>query len=160
MTPGKRKELEDIIREYQYRLFTLAFFRTGSVEDAKDIVQDVFVRMYKSGVLERAGEIRGYLYRSVLNRSTDYLRDRQRHRHVGLDRAAALHEEQCDRAAAEYIRIDTLLSALPPEQAEVLMMKCVNNLSFVEIADILQLPVTTVKSRFKYGIDKLRKKIN
>ena len=59
----------------------------------------------------------------------------------------------------EYQRIEILLGKLPDEQAEVLRLRVIDELSFVEIASILKIPVTSVKSRFKYGIDKLKTRI-
>ncbi len=43
---SKLKELERVISEFQDQLFRFAFFRTGSIDDSKDIVQDVFIKLY------------------------------------------------------------------------------------------------------------------
>lgn len=60
----------------------------------------------------------------------------------------------------EYERIVALLDDIPFEQAEVIRMNTIDNLSFVEIAEILDLSVSTVKSRFMYGVNKVRAKLN
>jgi RNA polymerase sigma-70 factor (ECF subfamily) len=56
----------------------------------------------------------------------------------------------------EYRRIEKLLQTVPDDQAEIIRLRVLDNLSFIEIAGLLVIPVTTVKSRFKYGIDKLK----
>ncbi|MDD4385927.1 MAG: sigma factor-like helix-turn-helix DNA-binding protein, partial [Bacteroidales bacterium] len=53
-------------------------------------------------------------------------------------------------------RLEELLKVLPEEQSEVIRLRIFDSLGFVEIASILETPVTTIKSRFKYGIDKLK----
>ena len=59
----------------------------------------------------------------------------------------------------EYNRLEKLLCELPDEQSETIRLRCFDNLSFVEIAEIIEVPVTTIKSRFKYGIEKLKNRI-
>ena len=55
----------------------------------------------------------------------------------------------------ECKRLNELLKGLSEEQSEVIRLRIFDNLAFVEIASILETPVTTIKSRFKSGIDKL-----
>jgi len=63
-------------------------------------------------------------------------------------------EKECMK---ECFRIEEVLSNLPEEQAEVLRLKFVDDLNFVESAEILNENVNTVKSRYKYAIEKLKK---
>lgn len=58
---------------------------------------------------------------------------------------------------AEYRRIARLLTEIPDEQAEVIRLRIYGDNSFAEVAEILSLPLPTVKSRFLYGLEKLRK---
>ena len=63
-------------------------------------------------------------------------------------------------AVEEYTRIERVLGEIPYEQAETIRMHIIDRLKFTEIADITETPVTTVKSRFKYGIENIKKRIN
>ena len=56
----------------------------------------------------------------------------------------------------EFTRINRLLESIPREQSEILRYRIVDGLIFPEIAEILNLPLTTVKSRFKYGLEKIK----
>ena len=58
---------------------------------------------------------------------------------------------------AEYRHIASLLTEIPDEQAEVIRLRIYGDNSFAEIAEILSIPLPTVKSRFLYGLEKLRK---
>lgn len=59
----------------------------------------------------------------------------------------------------EFRRIDRLMATLPEEQAEVIRLRVYGNNSFADIADILSTPLPTIKSRFLYGLTKLRRAI-
>ena len=60
----------------------------------------------------------------------------------------------------EYNTITATLQQIPPEQRDVIMLRTIGNKSFAEIAVIVGTPVATVKSRFRYGIEKIRKTLN
>ena len=151
-------DLAHLIDKYQEGLFRFAFFRTGSTGDSQDIVQGVFLRLYDRPKGFAAIEnIKSYLYRSVSNACSDHHRRRQSLKTVPLTHAVAHAAD--DEARREYERIAALLDTLPPEQAEIIRMRTVDSLPFDEIAEILQIPPATAKSRFRYGIEKLRSKI-
>uniref|UniRef100_UPI003FD79168 sigma factor-like helix-turn-helix DNA-binding protein n=1 Tax=Alistipes putredinis TaxID=28117 RepID=UPI003FD79168 len=88
------------------------------------------------------------------------------HRHrrnatLPTERAAALADDSGDQELREeYERIAGLLATLPEEQAEVIRLKTSDSLTFARIAEITGTTEATVKSRFRYGIGKLRKLIN
>ncbi|NOX85231.1 MAG: RNA polymerase sigma factor [Chlorobi bacterium] len=164
---GKRiseTELGKLIDQYQEPLLKHAFFITGSFQDAQDIVQETFVKFYRQcpASLE-ASKTKSYLYRMVNNAGIDHIRKRKG-KWVDIQQIANIPEEKQNGSKwktelhNEFLRIGKLLDQIPGEQAEVIRMRTISDLSFAEIARILELPVTTVKSRFAYGIDKLRKK--
>ncbi len=160
------RELEIVITEFQDQLFRFAFFRTGSYSDSRDIVQDVFIKLYRdNNNLNTICNIRYYLFRSIANTCIDYQRKNRKSKFVTLE-MEKVRQLTDERDAAhqmllneEYQRIEGLLSALPFEQAETIRMRVLDDLSFIDIAEIQDIPVTTVKSRFKYGIDKLKSKV-
>jgi len=163
---SKLKELENVITEYQDHLFRFAFFRTGSYADSQDIVQEVFIKLYKENrYLTSINNIKFYLFRSISNACIDYHRRKGKSKIDRLDTVSIpinLYVKEASHELIqmeEYYRIEKILSELPEEQAETLRLRILDDLNFTEIAQILGIPVTTVKSRFKYGIDKLKVKI-
>jgi len=161
----KLKELEQIITDFQDHLFRFAFFRTGSLEDSQDIVQEVFIKLYnENGHLTSVDNIKHYLFKSISNACTDFHRENKKRIFETFDKANLPEKHQENDAShefqimEEYHRIETLLSELPVAQSEVIRLKVMDNLNFVEIASLTDVPVTTVKSRFKYGIEKLKNK--
>lgn len=155
------RELEYVVLAFQQQLFRFAFFRVGHSADAQDVVQDVFLRFFREGRgFSAVSDLRGYLFRSVSNACHDHLRRRSRERFVPLDAVVMRTAEEEPGWTEEYERIRKLLEAIPEDQAEIIRMKTVGGLKFVEIAAALDLPLPTVKSKFRYGIDKIRVKLN
>ena len=154
--------LEKLVEANQDYLFRFAYFRVGSREVAEDIVQNVFLKLIENCIdLSLMKSPRMYLFKMVSNRCIDYQRRETSH-HVPLDEVKGLMDEDEEDVALrqEYERIVALLDNIPFEQAEIIRMNTIDNLSFVEIAELLDLPVSTVKSRFVYGVNKVRAKLN
>ena len=155
------KDLEKIIEKEQDELFRFAYMRVGSREDAEDIVQDVFLKLYASEEnLKHVRNIEHYLLRSISNCCQDYHR-KKAFNMVPVEEAAQLADENEDHEIyEEFLRINNLLSTLSAEQSEIVRLKCYDGLKFREIAKILEIPEATAKSRYRYAIAHLQQVIN
>ena len=159
MINTKIKELEKIIDEYQNQLFSFAFFRVGSYEIAQDIVQDVFLKFFTDEKkLSSIKNVKTYLFKSISNACIDYKRKYGKIKIVSVDfiTDTVTDNSEEEKCVAEFFRIENLLIDLPNEQAEIIKLKFVDELNFVEIAEMMNISVNTVKSRYRYGIDKLK----
>lgn len=143
---------------YGADLYRFARFRLGSIADAEDAVQDLFVRLATStSDLGSVASPRSFLIRSLRNLCIDRLKRRTLSLTSLTEKMDVVQENEAEN---EVERIKLFMRQLPEEQAEVISMRTAQNLSFAEIAEILDIPTTTAKSRFAYGIDKLRKMLN
>jgi RNA polymerase sigma-70 factor, ECF subfamily len=161
--PQTIAELSGFIRTNQNRLVRHAFFRLGNKEEAEDVVQEVMIRIYQ----ERESRTNvenplSYVFRMVYNACIDRLRKSPvTGSAVSLESAGStkinhMNREQEIIAREEYERLNRILKEIPGEQAEVIRLRIFDELSFTEISELLKVPVTTIKSRFSYGITKLR----
>ena len=159
-TQQRLDELESVIVREQDMLFRFAYMRVGSREDAEDIVQDVFLKLFRSSEnLKSVRNVKHYLIRSISNACRDFHRRRQDT--LPLEKADKESVQDDDlKMHEEYLRITVLARTLPPEQREVLYMKCIDGLKFREISDILDIPEATVKSRYRYAIQAIQKQLN
>jgi RNA polymerase sigma-70 factor (ECF subfamily) len=141
-------------------LVLLARQWVASRADAEDVVQEAFVRFWRSR--QRVADPAAYLYASVKHCALDWQRDRSRRSR--REEAAARAEgeplfagplEQGERRAA----IDAALRSLPESQREVLVMKIWGGLSFPQIALALRIPANTAASRYRYALAKLREQL-
>lgn len=160
--PRARSELAALIEDYADLLVWHAFRLLGSMPDAEDVVQDVFIRVFSSGPRDEVDSVRAYLYRAVGNACTDLLRSRarsdRRHEPLDVDRLAtgADGPPEAAQAVEESARIERRLARLPREQAEVIRLRVFDGLRLNEIAEVLDCPINTVSSRLRYGFQKLR----
>ena len=148
--------------KYRNQLVNHAFYRLGNLEDAEDIVQDVFVKIYTQKLSLEPENPSSYLYKMTMNACLDFMRKQKSKlrmlQHVesenpsGPENEAIKHLEMED----EFIRMNKMLKILPEEQAEIVRFRIIDGLSFKEITEILDEPESTIKSRFQYAIKKLR----
>ena len=159
-TQQRLNELESIIVREQDMLFRFAYMRVGRRADAEDIVQDVFLKLLRSSEsLSSVQNVKHYLIRSISNACKDFHRRKQDI--LPLEKAEREMVSDDDlKMYEEYLRITALARTLPPEQREVLYMKCIDGLKFREISDILDIPEATVKSRYRYSIQAIQKQLN
>ena len=159
-TQKRLDELESVIVREQDMLFRFAYMRVGSRADAEDIVQDIYLKLFRSSEnLSSVRNIKHYLIRSISNACRDFHRRKQDN--LPLEKADKEIVSDDDlRMHEEYLRITELAGTLPQEQKEILYMKCIDGLKFREIADILELPQATVKSRYRYAIQGIQKQLN
>lgn len=158
-----RNAIEHIVEEQIDRWFRFAFFRTGDRTEAEDIVQDTMLKIFEHDIGRVPPEkLSNYIMRALANTCRDRMRrakDRMSTTTTNIAYNAACDDSANHEWEQEYERINSALRGIPDEQAEILRMRAMDGMRFTEIADILGIPTTTAKSRFKYGIEKLRKQI-
>jgi RNA polymerase sigma-70 factor (ECF subfamily) len=169
---GQAAAFNALVWRWQDRLFNFVFRYVGDREEARDLCQQVFIRAYRAlGSLRATERFSTWIYQIAVN----VCRDRQRRRRQLLSlegfqeehgRWPSLLEEHPGqlpppdaRAQARDLRdlLGKALKGLPEEQRVVIIMKEYQGLKFVEIAEILQVPLNTVKSRLYCGLKALRK---
>lgn len=151
------KELERIVEERQDWLFRFAYMRIGIREDAEDVVQEVLLNVFRR-LREKTSldNVEQYLIRAISNACTDYQR-RKPLKIAQLEKAVNVALNEGDRQIhEEFIRINRMLDSLPSEQSEILKLKCYDNLTFKQIAELQDIPEATAKSRYRYAIQHLQ----
>lgn len=155
----KSKETEQMMEAERNGLLQYACYRLGNIEDAEDAVQDVFVKMQQR-LTEKREDIKNltaYLYRTLANLCISRQREAKRTLTIPIDGLPDPIEPETEDFEQEFRRINQLLSEIPDEQAEVIRLRFFGDKSFQEIADILSIPLTTAKSRFAYGLEKIKR---
>lgn len=155
------QEIAKILKAERSSMLRYASYRLGDKDDAEDVLQDVFLKLHSrlSAPEElHIQDLRSYLFRSLSNICTKWLSQTSRLKTVPIDTIVEQTGTTTDdKNEDDYKRIVQLLAKIPEEQAEVIRLRIYGNNSFAEVADILSLPLPTVKSRFLYGLEKIRK---
>lgn len=153
----KRNTISKIVEENLDYLFRFAFYRIGNREEAEDIVYEAILKLLEKDAKEiKLESVRFYLFRIVLNLCIDKQRTQDIHR-VLIDEIDIEDDTIDIIEKIEFERINNYLKNIEFREADIIRMKIMGDLSFVEISKILSIPQTTAKSRFKSGMIKLRK---
>jgi len=160
---GEEAAWEDLVRIHTRRVYAICFRFTGSEAAAQDLTQDVFLRVFRSLGSFRAGEgsftvwltrltrnlLIDHYRRSKLERATDSIEDRL----PVIEERAALSARTdgllAGREASELIQ--AALQKLSPELRETVILRDLEELEYREIAETLNVPEGTVKSRLNRG---------
>lgn len=157
------KELEEIMQQHTERLIRLAFYYVKDLQSAEDIVQDVFIKFYDNQQnYEERGELRAYLSRLVINKSKDYLRS-WTYRKIQVQQKIFAKQAIMKRDMLvqqdEQTLVENAILALPLKQREVLIYFYFEEMPVIEIAELLSIPESTVKTRLRRGRELLKPKL-
>ena len=154
---------ESIVEEHSGRVYRLAYRLTGNRQDAEDLTQEVFVRVFRSLGSYQPGTFEGWLHRITTNLFLDQVRRKNKIRFDALvdDSAERLpgREPGPERAFEQRnldIDIQAALAQLPPQFRAAVVLCDIEGLSYEEIADVLDIKLGTVRSRIHRGRAMLR----
>ena len=165
---GDPRAFEAVYDRHSGAAFSLAYRMVGRGNVAEDVVQEAFLSIWRSGArYERArGSVRTWVLGIVHHRAIDQLRrssvhDKRRASDEGIEERL----ESGERTDVEVARRDeaaairSAMEALPSEQSHVIELAYFGGFTHTEIADILEMPVGTVKGRMRLGLAKLRDRL-
>jgi RNA polymerase sigma-70 factor (ECF subfamily) len=164
---GDRSAFDELVRATYTDAYTLAYRLTGNEEDARDVVQDAYLRAYK-GLKKFRGDasFSTWMYRITANCASSYLVKRSRDRHEDLDDEKGLVDERPEvdpelraDAAAERQRLTDALQALPPDMRAVVVLRDVYDLPHEAIAAELGITEGAAKVRLHRARRKLRERL-
>lgn len=146
----------DLVREHQKMVFSIAQNTLQDRDAAEEIAQEVFLRLYRDlDSIESPQHMVHWLRRVTANRCIDAIR-RRRWRSVPIDESyPADQREPKDSLAIRTVR--RLMGGLPARQRVVLALRFQEELEIPEIARTLEMPLNTVKSHLRRGVEALRK---
>ena len=166
---GDQTAWEEIVRQHRRKVFNIAYKFTGRHDEAEDLTQDVFLKIFKSlHTFDRRANFQTWLVSVSRNLCIDHYRSVRKERET-IDRDVDAGEltpaapgrnayqalEQADRV--ELLR--KAMAELPDSLRRAVIMRDLKELSYQEIADQLNLPEGTVKSRINRGRKELARQV-
>ncbi|HEY6169054.1 MAG TPA: sigma-70 family RNA polymerase sigma factor [Verrucomicrobiae bacterium] len=157
-------DLERLYDAHASALFGFVLNLTRDDADTRDVLQEVFRKLAANPrLLERIRDERAFLLRLAHNAAIDLIRRRdareRKHESAGGELAELFAPAGDPDEAAYRAAVERALAELPPEQRAVVHLKLWEGLTFDAIAELLDIPLNTAASRYRYGIDKLRKRL-
>jgi RNA polymerase sigma-70 factor (ECF subfamily) len=172
---GDDSAFSEIIGRYKGKLYNYILRMTSDAEDAEDLTQEVFIRMYSSlDSFRRQSSLNTWLFRIASNICIDAYRRNKKHKAIAYSLDEPIFGDDSSEGSHEapdisyephrvFMRIETAgqiekaLTKLPEKLREVVLLFDVEGIAYEEIAQIVDCPLGTVKSRLFNGRAQLRK---
>ena len=174
---GDSVAFDELVRRYQRYVFNLVYQNLGVTDDLEDIAQEVFIRIFRSiRRFRREASLESWIFKIVLNYCRTYIRRKRNWMRMFQENTIEneddanfeiinnLPSEGCSiEEATEQQKVATdikqAVAELPEIYREVLIMRELNELSYEEIAQILEISIGTVKSRISRARDLVRQAV-
>ncbi|NQU20924.1 MAG: RNA polymerase sigma factor [Candidatus Nealsonbacteria bacterium] len=171
---GDRDSFDELVHRYERELFGYLRHYLGDADMAEDVFQQTFLQVHlKCEKFEPGRKVRPWLYAVATNQAIDMQRRNRRHRMVSLDRRASGKSDDDQGALIELLdapdpgpdskaesaeqreQVRRAIENLPEQAQQVVVLVYFQGMKYREAADVLSIPVGTVKSRLHAAIHKL-----
>jgi RNA polymerase sigma-70 factor (ECF subfamily) len=166
---GEASAFDVLVGRWEKKIRGAIYRFVGSEDEARDLCQEAFLKAYRSlASFKQEARFSSWLYQIALNVCRDRIRRRRGRTMVSLDEmqdgGAAMPER--GPSALDLLQerdlsrmVARAVSSLTDEQREVIVLKEYQGLTFLEIAQVLDLPISTVKTRLYRGLEQLRSRL-
>lgn len=176
---GDRTAFRKLVQRYERRVYSIAFGFVRNREDALDLTQDAFVKVYRNlESFQATSSFYTWMYRVVVNVCIDFIRRERKHK-KGVDYNDTLEHSGAAEGESPVVSVTTgrspakALSSkelgqklveginnLAPAHKEILLLREVDGLSYEELAEVLEIPKGTVMSRLHHARLNLKKRLD
>ncbi len=154
---GQRDAANGLVDRYHKRLFNVALRMLGDVQDAEDVTQTVFLNVFlKLKTYDARYKFFSWIYRMTVNESLNVIKRRKPTVTLEAEPDILAPGAAPDRRAEAEDSVGKALLGLRPEDRTLVVLKHFASFSYQEIADVLEVPVRTVKSRLFTARERLR----
>lgn len=169
---GNISAFNTLVWRWEKPIYNFIFRYIGDNEQAKDVMQHCFIRVFKSlGKLQDQSRFSSWIYQIAMNLCRDELKKKKYQTYSisevrefddgdKADQKIVLADEEQDTTKLTHhenlaVLLQKALMTIPEEQRVVIIMKQYHGMKFTEIAEVLKTPINTIKSRMYYGLDAL-----
>ena len=160
---GDQEAFQEIVQRYKVQVAGIAYRMVGDYEDAKDISQMVFVKIYQNlHRFDTTKKLSTWLYRITINASIDFIRKFRKHKLEVLDNIIGELKEKKNDVEGVYQRglirlaVDEALESLNPKQRSVFVLRDLEGLDIKEVSQVTGMPQATVRWYLHRARAKLR----
>src|SRR6186997_455346 len=170
-TAGDLDSFNQLVARWERPMYALAYRTLGREEEARDVVQEAFLRAYRAlGGFKGEAKFSSWLYRITLNLCRDWIRRERRQPIAQAPEGVDLLDLASESTPSESIEdlvarkeisaaVARVMADLPEEQRTAILLKEYHGLTFQEIADLQECPLSTVKTRLYQGLSVLRRQL-
>ena len=157
---GDAAAFADLVRRHQRMVYSLALRMLADRHKAEDVAQEAFLQLHRKLARVQSGAHLLFWLRQVATRlAIDRLRREPRHESVPLEEDPGIASEPAAGDPLLQRHLRALIGELPPAARAVVLLRYQEDLEPVEIAEVLDMPVNTVKSHLKRSLASLRERL-
>jgi len=171
---GRESAFKELVKRHHQSIYNLCYRYVGKHEDAEEVAQDVFIRLYRSAdTYQPTAKLSTFLYRIAVNLSLNRVRDRKRKRWMSLEilreekgvefeGSSRDHPDVSLELKEKQIQVRKAIDSLPENQRTAVLLHRFQGLSYEEIAEVMDCSVSAVEARLhraKLGLKKKLKKV-
>lgn len=165
---GDQEALKEIFDKYHKKVYSIAYGVVRQREEALDVVQDVFIKLFRSVKnFKGRSNFYTYLYRMVMNTAIDHKRKAGKQFMSSLDVEGSFEPSDEPEKGPEKVllqkeleeRVKLAMDKLPAEQKAALIFRDVEGLSYQEMAEAMGCSIGTVMSRLHYGRKRMQESL-
>jgi RNA polymerase sigma-70 factor (ECF subfamily) len=169
---GDVESFNQLVLRWERPIYALAYRVIGREEEARDVVQETFLRAFRGiGNFRGQAKFSSWVYRIALNLCRDWIRRERRAPILPTPEGVDVVELAAEQGPAESIEdlvarkdmskaVAELMTRLPEEQRTAIILKEYHGMTFQEIADLQGVPLSTVKTRLYQGLNVLRRHLH
>ena len=161
---GNKQAYAQIINKYKNPLYAIILRMTGNQQDAADLVQEAFIKIYRQlGKFDGKGSFASWMYRVAINHCMDEFRKKHfkmEQVEIREDDVKNFHDPEVIFLKKEKNRqLEKLMGGLPEDERMILLLRFVNEQSYSEISECMGLSLATVRNKLHRAKKKLREMI-
>lgn len=161
---GDKQAYAHIINKYKNQLYATILRMTKNPQDAQDLVQEAFIKVYRNlDKYDASGSFSGWLYRVAINHCMDEFRKKSNTTiHVEVDETKVVnreHPEVVFLKKEKSRQLERLISTLPEDERLIILLRYVNEISYEEIGEVMDVPLSTVRNKLHRAKIKMRETV-
>ncbi len=171
---GDRGAFDELFNRYYHQIYNYVRRSVNNVEAAEDVTQEIFLRVIKSANrFDPERKFQSWIYKIASNEIKRHLKRAKLRQAISLNDPVGDEEDGAERgdflmspyeSPEEYAERQAMaaelrraIESLPEKQRQVVVLKIFEGLTFQEIAEVMNAPLSTVLSRMRYALDKLKR---
>ncbi|MEQ2529330.1 RNA polymerase sigma factor [Robertmurraya yapensis] len=158
---GDKQAYGNIIKKYKNPLYATIVRMTKNPQDAQDLVQDAFIKVYHQlEKYEQKGSFSSWLYRVAINHCMDQFRKKQYSLElVGVNEDSVVNPNNPEvifLKKEKQRQLERLIATLPDDERMIILLRYVNELTYEEIGELVGMPITNVRNKLFRAKKKMR----
>ncbi|MFC1569003.1 RNA polymerase sigma factor [bacterium] len=168
---GDESAFKMLVERHHQSIYNLCYRYVGKREDAEEVAQDVFIRLYRSAnTYQPSAKLTTFLYRIAVNLSLNRIRDRRRKRWMSLENlreekgvefegSSRDHPDFSIELKEKQTQVRQAIDSLPENQRTAVILHRFQELSYEEIAEVMSCSISAVEARLHRAKLSLKKKL-